>query len=810
MDAQFNSWNYAGVFTTGRHLDQYYNSAMDVDLYMGLAMDSQLGIDTPASPTDLFNSDFLKQLAEAYYRQHAAIISKQVLLEPASIETTGYAVVMENRLVVRDWAQSMVGLIMSCLALSAIALYTIPTQGIPRDPSCIPNMAALLLHSHNLQTRLRDLSATVEKDLIRGLARYNFQLGSIRDPVTEQAEVIILDQQQHYGNTSQDFIRARLRSNPHPRILHPNLRLVICSILLALIIGLNLLLQKSNRDDGLRDVVDDKYIHYLWTTTPALILGAITIVVSSMDFQIRSLAPYMMLKGKITSKRILKLDHLDMSVPHAMYREFKLGNVGALATSTTMLIASTFALFSGSLFQALAAPNQELVTLRANQSFFLHPFDNEAYEFESAGTLASLILESNLSYPRFTDKNLALPSFLTGKTMASNSTLNLSNVPIEAVVPAIRGKVDCRLYNSSQHRLDFNDTTADSGGKEEVSNSLSNCISRSCSDLLYTWGKISPFSQPVVQHIASAGCNVSLEGLDVDVTLLGTDFRIDTSPQKAPRPRKDTIYDVPMGSARDRSQTSDYRKLTRIRAGQDLDSFFSLLVSSQFAIPISDLGDEAADAKVFDAIRFQHGIIQAQNLGNSRASANNPNATTLATNSSSRIGLDDEGFTLYNATATDTSGQRRRIKQDPASTRALQGLLGASLVLLIISWLFTYRETNVLPRPPTSIASVAALIAAGNLLSKLPPDAQRLDREAFAAALGVGSGEKMTKYWIGWRTVPDLENGGKTRRFGIFAVEEGDDDEDEEPTEGSEGEGDSGGEDEAAGGGNTASVDDSQ
>ncbi|KAK7949768.1 hypothetical protein PG988_016407 [Apiospora saccharicola] len=752
MDAQFNSWNYAGVFTTGRHLDQYYNSAMDVDLYMGLAMDSQLGIDTPASPTDLFNSDFLKQLAEAYYRQHAAIISKQVLLEPASIETTGYAVVMENRLVVRDWAQSMVGLIMSCLALSAIALYTIPTQGIPRDPSCIPNMAALLLHSHNLQTRLRDLSATVEKDLIRGLARYNFQLGSIRDPVTEQAEVIILDQQQHYGNTSQDFIRARLRSNPHPRILHPNLRLVICSILLALIIGLNLLLQKSNRDDGLRDVVDDKYIHYLWTTTPALILGAITIVVSSMDFQIRSLAPYMMLKGKITSKRILKLDHLDMSVPHAMYREFKLGNVGALATSTTMLIASTFALFSGSLFQALAAPNQEL-------------------EFESAGTLASLILESNLSYPRFTDKNLALPSFLTGKTMASNSTLNLSNVPIEAVVPAIRGKVDCRLYNSSQHRLDFNDTTADSGGKEEVSNSLSNCISRSCSDLLYTWGKISPFSQPVVQHIASAGCNLSLEGLDVDVTLLGTDFRIDTSPQKAPRPRKDTIYDVPMGSARDRSQTSDYRKLTRIRAGQDLDSFFSLLVSSQFAIPISDLGDEAADAKVFDAIRFQHGIIQAQNLGNSRASANNPNATTLATNSSSRIGLDDEGFTL---------------------------------------WLFTYRETNVLPRPPTSIASVAALIAAGNLLSKLPPDAQRLDREAFAAALGVGSGEKMTKYWIGWRTVPDLENGGKTRRFGIFAVEEGDDDEDEEPTEGSEGEGDSGGEDEAAGGGNTASVDDSQ
>ncbi|KAK7908656.1 hypothetical protein PG985_015959 [Apiospora marii] len=272
-----------------------------------------------------------------------------------------------------------------------------------------------------------------------------------------------------------------------------------------------------------------------------------------------------------------------------------------------------------------------------------------------------------------------------------------------------------------------------------------------------------------------------------------------------------------MERARERSQKQsewDYQQLIAIQAGQDLDPFFGLLVSSQFAIPVSDLGDEAANAKVVDAIRAQHVIIHAQSLAHSRIAANytDPDITTLTTNSSSKIGLDDDQYTLYKAVATDTSGQRRRVKQDEASTRALQGLLGASLVLLIISWLFTYRDTNVLPRPPTSIASVAALIAAGNLLDKLPPDVQLLDREAFAAALGVG-GEKPTKYWIGWRTVPDLENGGKTRRFGIFAIEEGD----EELTEGSEDEENSVGEeastgeeasvgDEAAGGRSTASV----
>ncbi|KAK8107996.1 uncharacterized protein PG998_010009 [Apiospora kogelbergensis] len=863
MDAQLKSWNNIGPFPMGRLHDRIHNwgAHMDVDQYMGLAMDSQLGIDTSTSPTDLLNPNALNQLAEAYYRQHAAIIAKQLLMEPASIETTGSSVSMENRLVVRDWAQLMVVLIIFCLILCVGSLFTVLDQSIPRNPSCITDMAALLLHSHDLKTTLRGLSATNEKDLVAGLARRNFKLGTIRDIVTKQTELIIHDEQQCDSGTPQGFVRIRTRSNPHPRILHPGLRLALCSVLIALIVGLDLLLQRSNEENGLQDVVSDKYMHYLWTTTPAIILGAITLVVSSMDFQIRSLGPYMMLRAKISSEALLKLDHMDMSIPHTMYREFKLGNIGALATSATIFIASTFTIFSASLFQTLDAPIKELVTLRANQSFLFDtssgswgPLDNL-----SAGTIASLILGNNLSYPGFTYGNMAFPQLLTGLT----TTSNLSSVSTKATIPAVRGKLHCRLYNSSQHRLNFtlNHNTTDnplavwiegedckSGGmfcSTPSSNSLitthpntsyigqaqemvrcrpplfslffsplkirilvpdasfhattastglwiimfANCNFRGCSDLLYTWGRIEWSGQPVVQHIASTGCNVSFEGLDVDVTFLGTDLQIDKSPENAPRTREETVYDLPSGRARDRSQAQaamDYKEMETGRTGRGSDAFFDLLVSSQFAIPMSDLGNKAADAKVVEAIIFQHGIIQAQNFANTRVAVNEPDATTLLTNSSSKVGSDDEGFTVYNATATDTSGQRRRVKQDAASTRALQGLLGATLVLLVISWLFTFRGTNVLPRAPTSIASVAALIAGGNLLDKLPPDAQRLDKEALAAALGAGT---KTRYWIGWRTVPDSETGRKTRRFGIFAVEEDDD-----PNEDSEWEGDEEGE----------------
>lgn len=156
-----------------------------------------------------------------------------------------------------------------------------------------------------------------------------------------------------------------------------------------------------------------------------------------------------------------------------MYREFRLRNVGALATSTTMLIASTFTLFSGSLFQALAASSKELVTLRANQSFWLYTSDSSSYDLE-AGNIASLILGNNLSYPRFTHGNLAFPELLPGTAITSNSTLGFSSISIEATIPAIRGKVDCRLYNSSQHRLyfDSNFTTEDDAGKSKVINAL--------------------------------------------------------------------------------------------------------------------------------------------------------------------------------------------------------------------------------------------------------------------------------------------------------------------------------------------------
>lgn len=138
----------------------------------------------------------------------------------------------------------------------------------------------------------------------------------------------------------------------------------------------------------------------------------------------------------------------DMSIPRALYREIVARNVGAFATTAMVVVASLFTIFSGSLFQALAVPNTGLMALRANQSFGLHPFGFA----DGAGAISSLILESNLSYPRFTYRDLAFPQFLLDTSGETDSTFDLSTISIETTVPAVRSKLECRLYDSSKHR----------------------------------------------------------------------------------------------------------------------------------------------------------------------------------------------------------------------------------------------------------------------------------------------------------------------------------------------------------------------
>ncbi|KAK5630104.1 hypothetical protein RRF57_005819 [Xylaria bambusicola] len=150
-----------------------------------------------------------------------------------------------------------------------------------------------------------------------------------------------------------------------------------------------------------------------------------------------------------------------------------------------------------------------------------------------------------------------------------------------------------------------------------------------------------------------------------------------------------------------------------------LDSFFYTLTASRYAVPISALADRARAAEVIDAIIFHHNVIVAQLFGtHSRIKADQPDP---------KYGSKDLGVfertgqgslnDTYSATIIgNPNNLPARVRRSGTATRVIQALLGTTLVLSIVGWYFGPRQ-GILPRSPTSIASVLAMLVDGNIFS---------------------------------------------------------------------------------------------
>ena len=807
-DALFKSHDN-GLESVGVTWGSQVNISMDIidvdaSMHSAILLWLQHAPDTKASA--LFDSDTLRQVASRFYRQHGAIVAKQALLKPAEVPITGAAIVNQNRLVVRSWAaQWMAGLVAACLLLAAVSMFLVPRRGVlPRNPSTITGTASLVQNSDALLARLRDSGAADERTLSGVFDGSQFRSGVGSGVATHPGQFVVLGSHQHSGAAVPTPARA---AHTHPSVLHPASRLALCVVLVAIIIALELMLRKSTSEDGLGDVGDDDtYLHYTWTTVPAVVLGIVTMVFAAMDFNVRALVPYTTLKETVGTAAFVRIDLLDMSLPRAIYREVRLANLGAFATTLTLLIGSLFTIFSGSLFQALTIPSESSIVLRANRSF---PIEFRGTSSSNAASVVSLILSSNYSYPKFTYDDLVFPELVLDTSLASISgPKSTESMSLKAVIPAVRSKLNCRLLDASKirvnHTVDYKDTFGHSNplgiwmdGEEcnlkpahEVTRynlvldtwpnetywGQSELVTpRGCSRMFYTWGSFenTPGGQ-VIKNIAAMGCNLTLEIVDVDTTYLGGDLVVDQDPEHAPRPLENTVRAsnvfTPGKDGVFHPETFSYMDLGAVGTAPDLlDEFFSLLISSQWAIPMAHLGDATKNEEVANAIKHQHGIIQSQQFADFRT-----NQINLTSSISAGAGPADTILQMrYNATVTDATG-RRRVVQDAASTRVLEALLIASLVLIGLAWWFT-RRSDVLSRKPTTIASVAALLAGGNVLDLLPPDAARKNDGELAHALGT-----RTRFWMGWGSVPDREGGtkdvkdeGGSNRFGIFAIQDG-------------------------------------
>lgn len=776
-------------------------------------------------PRLLNDTAFLQNILATFLAKYAATTAHTMLTERANVTSTG----ISSGIVVRLWVQPIMCQVMVAL-LAFIILIILGFQ----------------LERKKKLTRMINPGSIAAATILAGQAasfKFPKHLGSATMEELDKALDGLLDghgssssyPSQHSPNMvernrSRTSTEARPASSRTPVFQNPlPLRLVSQAALILIIIGcgttLMVLLRKSADEQGLGNTPNSRYLLFAWTTVPATILTVISWWLSSIDTQVRLLAPYHSLKRNKCSRSVLRMDLLRGLMPFVLYQELISTNFAAASTTLAALLGATLTTVSAPMFHVITYPVSSPVKLSQN-TVFMTPTakpnvvindTGRAWEerpsYIETSRLSSFILETNLSYSQGSYQDLVFPTFSMATLETGNAlhTTNSSSATIKVTAPALRPRLDCRTYSPSDIAASYvrdqrppwkfgsfdlfngvvvNITTElchsdwsdlwgyataafETGNLSEslfaaaTTNQGETALISGCSGMLYVWGYYDASIGPIT-NISAVGCNSSVELVDATFSLSWPDLSLDLV--DVPEAIESTVRPINGHGAIDSFFSHDlYSGLASLPVAKSsaFDSFFRQLVTSKYAIPISAIGDPSQADVVIDAIRLHHGIIEAQFLSsNYRIGINSSNVTDNGTAVLGPSLFNDSTSgesARYSATMVFPFGSHR-VVQDSTATAVLEALLLSILILLIMGWVFGPRKP-ALPRSPSSVGSILALLAGGNILEHIYDGSpEPLSWDDVKRRLG-----EETQLYLGWdpsTTNEEFEH----RRFGIWII----------------------------------------
>jgi hypothetical protein len=752
----------------------------------------------------------LSTMVQSYFQQYSALLARHSLLNGASTIITGRASIRGERIIVRDIpTHIMAALLGICLVLTLVAIAVAPTKGfLPRGPNTVMDMATLLAHSRQLLQCLRGTGAADIQTIREKLKDSNFYIGV---ESYEKASNGGLGYFKVFGgnpspqDTPPEFVESANWGYPLP--LKPWVRIVSITAAVLMIVLLEVLLRVSDRNNGLANIRNENVLHILWTAGPALIVSLLALYVCTVDCATRCLAPYMSLRQGASFETSVGLDMLDKSKIGVLYWAIKTRNPAVVATTITAFLSCLLAIFAGALYTVTPTPSDLDIDLRSVDFFANSSIssvsDPICITCHNETVAASLILNGNSTYPDFTFEDLSFPT-LAIRTIAGNMTSDLSDLTIDVTLPAVRPRMTCRRYSQSEittnltlngyrvaefvHplRIDIAGEPCRGTSERFASNAIIGTATggffrqarsviatnaffgratarddnpSQCSQWLYVWGQLARANsnQTAVMQISALACNETMETVDTAVTLRGPELRVDTEGESAPRPDDSTARANSVALP-----ALQYGFMANLTTPNLFDPFFTSIVASRFAIPESLLGDGSSGVsqQVGDAILKQHRIIRTQSINVFARRRLTPAGTFPVDTSRNAIisGIDPNGSPATVLPAFSVSARTPyllstplRLVQDLISTRILQSVISAVLALTFLTWVLTPGTPAILPRNPCSIASIAALLADGNVFGFLGRGAEWMDREELGKCFMDGSMRMGFK--MGWERV---------------------------------------------------------
>ncbi|KAI1757894.1 hypothetical protein F4782DRAFT_544286 [Xylaria castorea] len=746
-----------------------------LDGFLALALKKNLEISPASVAEQFFNLTYIDENVDRLFVSYGAYLGYLLFKDQTKGATANAtAIVKSDRLLVTPTvAHVMTGLLGLCLILSLVTIALLPKRDIllPR-PTTIMDMAVLTQQSQPFMQSLRGLGSSSEKDMQSQIRSRSYKLNLVRAAELESKQVFSIQvdsessAEHHSSRISGDQKPSKTR---HPLVLHPVTRLILALLVVTIIVTLEVTLRRSDYAQGLMDVRSKDYVQYGWMFLPAIILSLISLYYGSVEFQARLLAPYQNLSSGAPSRVTLFLDLRDKLSVTALVtairvRQFAVATAILAAFTSSFLTIASASLFSVQEVSADNDPTQlvpqdvlnytELWTTRSSNSTFL--------------------LAADLDYPAFTFQNLVYPSLRWNESMDDTSSNSAHDRYIEANIPAARASLNCTVITrphleatlgafpgnygeADRHYIhikfpDTNCTGPEGNFRIQIDESFtardfyfgialpgssllflddfipddnipedpSNFIG--CASYLYAWGKISNWTGNDLS-VTGMGCDEQMQEVGTKLTLFGPDLEIrrDHPPQLDNSSAHAVTY-APKGCSDSWMKDCDnalqylYMDLQDVLTSEALDCFFSALTfpGGLLALDQSLLGNESMAQSVADAVMFQHQVLRGQAFSAAgRTPVNTPDIRSAIVSVS-----DSSGFS-FPANVSDTTHTTSRIIQDALATRILEALLGAVLVLSCLSWIAS-PNTNILPRNPVSIASVAAWLADGDVIDLLP------------------------------------------------------------------------------------------
>lgn len=727
------------TLTTGFRPVEYetpYEEDAHVDVEFTLGMNL---IGKNATIDNLWDEGALENSAKAYYRAITAQIMHMGLVQHQESKTLGSSVVDEDRVVMTE--PPMRGM-EACLGISILLgiylAFIIPsTSTATWNPNYISAIAAITAKSSEFRSYIRG-AGVIGNDKLQ--ARLEGKL--YYSQITPKSTSIELtehhrhhtDQYQLDPSSETEYVAWR----PFPGIIG---RIVIFVLISLAVATLEALLQISEKNDGLGDAISTrKDLHYLWTILPALAMVGISLLLGSIDFNIRCLAPYAPLvePNGAFFDRSMNLSFLDSLGLINGFRSVTSRHFAVQATTLATAAAFFLTIVTSGLYSVVEIPYHTNVNFTQVGGFpdprtIAGAQLNMDETGETAGILtAEYILGYNLTFPSWSYEEFALAKVAMMR-LPDGETAN--GTFVDLLIPALRLAPVCKIQTAADLQPLLSDSVSNSAGSYQLwanqttlgcpgtqSDSYINSSVSVWKDIgsepfgystqaechtgpgnkdvfaasshyveSYIWGFLNGSS---IQHIMGMSCIQYAEVVDLSTRLRLPELEIDEDsppfPVESSAKLASDLY-VPIPEWWVLNANGKYPKF---------DGFFQLLTSGKYAIPIENFESAEHDQKVIDAIKYQHKIISAQQMSNyTRGTANN---------------------TIEHAPilANITTSNRQRVVQDIVSTRILEGLLGFILVLGIFGSVLLNTD-HVLPKNPCSIAAVASLLADSKLLNEV-------------------------------------------------------------------------------------------